>query len=64
MTFQAHVTKPRLFLIMDHGAGVHVRKRCGKIPCLPDHRNTVVRETLPCVAESSNNSDRFAVAKI
>ena len=40
-----------------------IRKCCERIPRLPDRRDTVVGETLPCVAESSN-SYRFAVAKI
>ena len=51
-------------LTFDNGAGVQVRKHCERIPHLPDHRDTVVGETLPYIAESSNSSDRFAVAKI
>ena len=44
----------------DNGARVQVRK-----PHLPDRRRgTVVGETLPCVAESSNSSDRIAVVNI
>ena len=62
--FSCTCTKPYLHLIMDNRAGVQVRKRCERIPHLPDRRDTVVGETLPCVADSCNNSDRFAVAKI
>ena len=47
-----------------NGAGVQVRKYCERIPRLPDYRDTVVGETLPCVAESSNSSDSFAVANL
>ena len=36
---------------------MQVRKCCERIPHLPDHRNTVVEETISCVAESSNSSD-------
>ena len=35
----------------DNGAGVQARKCCEKIPHLPDHRDTVVGETLPCVSQ-------------
>ena len=57
-TFQTHT--------FHNGAGarVQVRKHCERIPRLLHYRDTVVRETLLCVAESSNSSDRFAVAKI
>ena len=44
--------------------GVQIRKCCERIPCLQAHRDTVVGETLPCVAESSNSSDRIAVTLI
>ena len=57
--FQSHKTMPTLY----NGARVPVRKHYQRIPCLPDNRDTAVEDTLPCVAESSNSSDRFAVAK-
>ena len=59
LMFQLHKTMSTLY----NGARVQVRKHYQRIPCLPDYRNTVVGDTLPCVAESSNNSDWFAVAK-
>ena len=43
---------------------MQVRKHCERIPCLPDYGDTVVGETLPCVAESGNSSDWFAVANL
>ena len=49
---------------MDHETGEQVKKHCERIPYLPDRRDTVVGETLPCVAETSNSSERFTVAKI
>ena len=62
LIFQACITKSCLLLIME--PGMQVRKRCERIPHLPDDRDTVVGEILTCVPESSNSSDRFAVAKI
>ena len=48
----------------DNGSWSATRKHCERIPHLPDYIDTVVGDTLPCVAESTNSSDRFAVAKI
>ena len=45
------------------GARVQVRKHCERILRLPDCRDTEVGEILPSVAESTNSSDRFVVAK-
>ena len=59
LTFQSHKTMSTLY----NGAKVQVRKHYQRISCLQDYRNTVVGDTLLCVAESSNSSDRFAVAK-
>ena len=58
-TFQPRVTISHLLL-----ARVQNKKHWERIPDLPDDRDTVVRETLPCAAESSSSSDKFAVAII
>ena len=55
MYWQAHVTKPRLCLIMENQLESTVRGY--HVYCW----DTTVREILPCVAESSNSSDGFAV---
>ena len=62
LMFQVRVTKPRLRLIME--PEYRLESTVIRYHCLPDYRDTVVGDTLPCVAESSNNSDRFAVANI
>ena len=57
--FQACITKSCLLLIMEPECRLKSAVRGYHI-----YMMVVVRETLPCVAESSNSSDRFAVAKI
>ena len=56
--FQAHVTKPCLRLIMEIQLESTVRGY--HLYCW----DTTVSEILPCVAKSSNSSDRFAVTVI
>ena len=64
LTFQARVTKPRLLLIIDHGAGVQVRKCCERIPYLPDRRGTVVGETLVQQSQVTVVTDCSSIIKL